>query len=211
LTALDRFQLAENTIVLFTADNGHSEEDYQIRVDAHLAGMLRGENYGANGGGGNTGKWIGAKGSFLEGGIRTPAVLSYPASLPQGEVRDQAVTIMDWFPTILDLCGVDRPAGVEFDGHSVVPIVQDKGAASRHERLYWQWQQGWAVREGDWKLISGGVLGLGRPKLDEITLTNLADAKPEAKNYAKEKPDLVRRLERLHDAWAEDVFSQFGP
>lgn len=211
LTALERFKLTENTIVIFTCDNGHSEEDYQIKVDGHLAGMLRGDNYGANGGGGNTGKWIGAKGSFLEGGIRVPAVISYPKLLPKGEVREQAVTIMDWYPTLLDLCGLQHPASVKFDGKSVIPLIEDEDSPSQHEKLYWQWQKGWAVRDGDWKLIHKGNRGLGKTKLDELMLTNLGDEQPEAKNYAKEKPGIVQRLTDLHDAWAADVFSKYGP
>lgn len=211
LTALDRFGLTNNTIVLFTADNGHSEEDYQVSVDGHLSGMPRGKNYGANGGGGNTGKWIGAKGSFLEGGIRVPAVLSYPAKLPKGEVRDQAVMIMDWFPTILELCGAEPPSDVRLDGHSVMPLISDEDKPSPHEQLYWQWQKGWAVRQGAWKLIVNGNRGLGRDKLDKITLTNLDDEAPESKNYASEQPGIVSELTKLHDIWASDVFSEYAP
>ena len=80
--------------------------------------MKFGDNYGANGGGGNTGKWRGNKGTFFEGGIRVPAILSYPAKLPKGAVRGQAVTAMDWMPTILELCEVPKPK-VNFDGHSL--------------------------------------------------------------------------------------------
>lgn len=210
LTALDRFKLTKRTIVLFTADNGHSEEDYQVQVDNHLGGNARGQNYGANGGGGNTGRWIGAKGSFLEGGLRVPTVLSYPGVVPAGEVRDQAVTIMDWYPTILDLAGIPAP-DVAFDGRSAVPVIRDASAAGQHQTLYWQWQRGWAVRQGDWKLISRGVLGLGRPRLEPLTLVNLADDKPEQHNYVKERPEIARRLQGLYEAWAEDVFSVYKP
>ena len=167
-SALDRFNLADDTIVLFTADNGYSAEDYQIKVDGHLAGMTKGTNYGANGGGGNTGKWIGAKGSFLEGGIRVPAILSYPAGLPKNAIVSQAVTIMDWYPTILELCGVDRSPQLTLDGRSVLPLLSKPDAPSQHSVLHWQWQQGWAVRKDSWKLIFKGSLGLGKPKLDEM-------------------------------------------
>ncbi|MEK6238972.1 MAG: sulfatase-like hydrolase/transferase, partial [Planctomycetales bacterium] len=109
LKKLAALGLRENTIVLFMSDNGHSAEDYRIEVDDHASGLPKGYNFGANGGGGYTGKWIGHKGTFLEGGVRVPAILSYPAGLPQAEVRDQAVTAMDWFPTLLDLCGVKQP------------------------------------------------------------------------------------------------------
>lgn len=78
---LERHGLRDNTIVIFMSDNGHSEENYKIRGKNHTSGLAEGTNYGANGGGGNTGKWRGQKSSFLEGGIRVPAVISYPAKL----------------------------------------------------------------------------------------------------------------------------------
>lgn len=211
LAQLERFKLRENTLILFTSDNGHSEEDYQIKPENHLSGLPRGHNYGPNGGGGYTGPWIGAKGSFLEGGIRIPAILSYPGGVPQGQVRNQAVTIMDWYPTILDLCRIPQPQGVTFDGKSVVPLIEDAAAPDRHGRLYWQWQKGWAVREGDWKLIYRGSYGLGQPKLPEIILVNLTDEKPEARNHAQAEPEIVKRLEEAYQIWAQDVFSTYAP
>ncbi len=210
-TALERFGLTEDTIVIFTADNGFSSEDYQIKVDGHLAGMEKGDNYGANGGGGNTGKWIGSKGSFLEGGVRVPAIMSYPAGLPKGERVQQAVTIMDWYPTVLDLCNVDVEDALNLDGQSVIPLISKPDAASRHHRLHWQWQQGWAVREGNWKLIFKGSQGLGLPKLDEWTLVNLSDVEPESINHAEENPSIVAKLKAYHDEWAMDVFSVYKP
>lgn len=211
LRRLDTLNLRENTIIVFTSDNGHSEEDYQIRGKDHLSGLPEGHNYGANGGGGNTGDWIGAKGSFLEGGIRVPAILSYLPSVPQGEVRNQAVTIMDWYPTILDLCGVSHPQYVQFDGHSVVPLLKQPNRPSFHSQMFWQWQKGWAVREGAWKLIKGGSYGLGRGRLDDLALVNLDDPKPESKNYLQERPDVAKRLQAHYDDWAEDVFSVYKP
>ena len=204
LAKLDKLGLREDTIVVFMSDNGHSAEDAAVRVDNHASGFPKGYHYGANGGGGNTGKWRGHKGTFYEGGLRVPAIISFPRGLPRGEVRDQAITAMDWYPTILDLCGVDVPKGVKLDGHSVLPLIRDAKAPTPYKVMHWQWANKWAVREGDWKLI-----GINRKRNDKInvlmTLGNLADAKPEEKNYAKQKPDIVRRLRALHEAWAREV------
>jgi arylsulfatase A-like enzyme len=208
LDKLDETGLRENTIVLYQSDNGHSAESYAIKIDKHNSGYAKGHNYGANGGGGNTGKWIGRKGTFLEGGLRTPAVISYPASLPEGAVRDQAVTVMDWFPTILDLCGIDH-ASVKLDGHSVLPLIKTASAPSAYKVLHFMWQENWAVREGDWKLIRH------KPKKDgtEVrTLHNLSEPHPEVRDHAADKPDLVKHLQALHDEFANDVFAgQKGP
>lgn len=199
--------IADDTIVIFMSDNGHSAEQYAIREDVHASGYKKGHNYGANGGGGNTGKWLGNKNTFLEGGIRVPAVLTYPKRVPQGEVRDQAISIMDWYPTLLTLCGINSPP-VTFDGHDLQPIIESASAPSPHEVLYFQWQDRWAVRRGDWKLIGRDPRN-GRAA--QLSLHNLADAEPEKENYLERQPEIVQQLQALHDAWAEDVFGDGGP
>ncbi|NOX53651.1 MAG: sulfatase-like hydrolase/transferase [Planctomycetes bacterium] len=205
LTRLESLKLLQDTIVVFMSDNGYSAEDYQIEVDGHASGYPRGHKYGANGGGGNTGRWLGAKGSFLEGGIRVPALLSYPRRIPGGLVRHQAITAMDWFPTVLELCGLKPPPGVILDGHSLLPIIQDSHAPSPYGVMHWQWQKGWMVRDGDWKLIVNGSYGIGRPKLPDVYLANLSDNPPESVNHAAEHPEIVRRLRERHDQWVREV------
>jgi len=200
LDRLEKLDLRKDTIVVFQSDNGHSTESYAIRGAMHASGYPKGHRYGANGGGGNTGKWIGGKGTFLEGGIRTPAIISYPARLPQGEARAQAVTVMDWYPTILDLCAVDTPK-VTLDGHSVLPIIKDAKAASKHATLYFQWQNRWAVRQGDWKLIGTR----NRKGEDRLALHLLTGDNPEKKNHASAQPAIASRLHTLHRAWSESV------
>ena len=107
LKRLSDLGLRENTIVIFMSDNGHSAEDgARIKGNNHSSGLKEGTYYHAFGGGGSTGKWRGHKGTYYEGGLRVPAIISYPRALPADAVRAQAVTAADWFPTILDLCGV---------------------------------------------------------------------------------------------------------
>ena len=136
LTKLEEHGLRENTITIFMSDNGHSEETgNRIKVDNHKSGLPKDHFYGSSGGG-STGKWIGNKGNFLEGGVRVPAIVSYPAKLPKGEVRDQIVTAMDWFPTVLDLCGVESDATApKLDGHSLLPIVESADAKSEYNGI----------------------------------------------------------------------------
>ncbi|MEM7557821.1 MAG: sulfatase-like hydrolase/transferase [Planctomycetota bacterium] len=197
----------DDTIIIFMSDNGHSaEEGSRISTENHVSGYPKGHYYSAHGGGGNTGKWIGHKGNFLEGGIRVPAIISYPKSLPSGVVRDQAVTVMDWLPTVLELADIPKPDR-ELDGRSMLPVIQDAKAQSAHPVLHFQWSNKWAVREGDWKLLGqAGRRTKENPKpQDRITLHNLADAKPEVKDYAKEHPEITDRLKKLHQQWAAEV------
>ncbi|MEM7603690.1 MAG: sulfatase-like hydrolase/transferase, partial [Verrucomicrobiota bacterium] len=186
---LEDLGLRENTIVIFQSDNGHSAEDYQIRHPDHSSGLPLGHNYGPNKGSGNTGKWIGQKGTFFEGGIRVPAIASHPGSFPEGAVRDQPITAMDWMPTVLNLCGVERP-DLAFDGHNLLPVIQ-KDAPSPNQVMHWQWVSLWAVREGNWKLVQNRNVPLA--------LYNLTDEKPEQKDHLKEQPEIVARMQSLHE------------
>lgn len=197
LDRLDELDLTENTIVIFQSDNGHSAENKGgIDVENHASGYPKGHYYSAFGGGGNTGKWIGAKGSFLEGGVRVPAIVSWPARLPKGVVRDQAVTIMDWLPSLVEWCDAELPEA-NLDGRSLQAVIDSEEAPSAHPVLYFQWQKKWAVREGDWKLLKEG---------NQTKLLCLSDNEPEAKDYLAEEPEIAAALQARYDAWAEDVF-----
>ena len=204
LDVLEKTGLRENTIVILMSDNGHSTEDNAgISVDNHTSGYPRGYYYLAHGGGGNTGKWIGHKGTFFEGGIRVPAMISYPAKIPKGQTRDQIVTIMDWFPTVLDLCGIKPEAGApKLDGYSMTGVIEDPKAPGTHEVLHFAWGNSWAVRKGDWKLIatiSKNVVGM------TYSLHNLVEENPEVKNHAAEHPQIVEELTALHETWKSEV------
>ncbi len=195
LKKLDALGVRENTIFVFMSDNGHSAEHKEILVDDHKSGLPKGTYYSAHGGGGNTGKWRGRKATFFEGGLRVPAMISFPAKIPQGKVRDQAISAADFYPTVLELCNLPAP-DVKLDGQSLMPIIKSDKAPSHHKVMHWQWISNWAVREGDWKLISQGK---------SLFLGNLADKEPEVINHADEQPEIVERLKALHMAWAEDV------
>lgn len=196
LDELDRLGVRDNTIVVYQSDNGHSEEEYSIRGKQHSSGLPEGLRYGAQGGGGNTGRWIGCKSTFFEGGLRVPSIVSFPQQLPSGEVRDQAITLCDWMPTILDLCDVALPDSVKLDGASLLPVLK-QNADSHHTVLHWQWKDDWCVTEGDWKLISSrkGMRALYSLKGDE----------PERQNFADQRPEMVERLTKLHEDWLNEV------
>jgi arylsulfatase A len=197
LDKIEEMGLRENTIIVFMSDNGHSEEDdKKISIDNHTSGYPNGHYYGANGGGGNTGKWRGSKGSFFEGGIRVPAIISYPSKLPKGVVRDQAITACDWLPTIMELCNVPLPE-VMLDGESIVSIINSANKPTHHKIMHWNWHDNWAAREGEWKL-------LGKEEKGHF-LGNLNDSLPEKENYIEEKPEIAKHLEKLHNEWFEEV------
>ena len=105
LATIDELGIRENTLIIYMSDNGHSTES------ANNWGV----EYGAHGGGGYAGEWAGHKGTFYEGGIRVPAIVSMPGTVPRGETRNQTITNMDYFQTITELLGLPLP-GSELDG-----------------------------------------------------------------------------------------------
>jgi arylsulfatase A-like enzyme len=207
LDKLDALNLRDNTIIIYMSDNGHSTEDY-YNWDV---------SYGGNGGGGYTGKWRGAKGSFFEGGLRVPAVISYPKLFPKGESRDQVILNLDILPTICEILDISIPKN-KLDGKSIIEVVKSNDIASPHEELHWMWQDMWAVRKGNWKLIYNGHDTTGKYsthpekefEMPEYYLANLEDEHPEEINHTTEHPDIVKELEDLHKIWAKDIFKDSG-
>lgn len=183
LSFLDDQGLSENTIIIYQSDNGHSCET---------------RNFG---GGGYCGDFRGAKFSLFEGGIRVPAMISWPRHIPAGQTRDQMLMNIDWFPTIMDLCEID-PEGTVIDGKSVMPVVRDPDHPGVHDVLYFDHGNKWAVRERDWKLLYNAMDIF---KNDEKSsnkgyfLVNMTNDCIESTNLAEEHPEIVERLLKLRD------------
>ena len=211
---LKELNLYEKTVVFYMSDNGHSTEETMIRFDDHNSGIPKGTNYCANGGGGFTGKWRGAKGSFLEGGIRVPAIISYPGHFQNGQVRDQIISGLDFLPTICEITGSELP-DCTLDGYNILPIIESAKAVSQYEILYFQWEDQWAVRDGRWKLIVKGRDTTGKfsnhiEKEEDMESPYLADLEaenPEEVNFASQYPEIVERLYKLYEKWSAEVFN----
>lgn len=188
VSMVDEMGLRENTLIIFMSDHGHSTEERTMF------------------GGGYAGPYRGAKFSLFEAGIRVPAIVSMPGTLPEGELRGQFATAVDWLPTIAEITGASLP-DVPIDGKSLMPIIESGDAATPHEIFYWQTGKQWAVREGDWKLIVN-PRDTNREFLegdDATFLVNLTDDVTERKNFAGEHPDVVQHFTNLHNDWLEDV------
>jgi len=193
LRVLEDLGLEEDTIVVFQSDHGHSTEER-----AHF-------------GGGSAGPYRGAKFSLFEGGIRVPAIIRWPGRLPEDEVRDQLAHGCDWFPTLLDLCGLARD-GLDLDGRSLKTVLEDPEAPSPHEVLHWQTGRGdraqWAVRRGAWKLI-GNPRDTTDPHanldLPDRFLANIEEDPAEAENRLEDHPDVAEELEALHADWIDGL------
>ncbi|MEQ9409433.1 MAG: sulfatase-like hydrolase/transferase [Fuerstiella sp.] len=194
LKRLDQLGLREQTVVVFQSDHGHSTEERTF------------------GGGGSAGPYRGAKFSLFEGGIRVPAIISWPGTLPEGAVRHQMATGCDWLPTLVSLCRLD-PGQQTFDGRDISDVIRSAQAPTPHDVFHWESGGGrnnrqWAVRRGDWKLIANpnDTSHLAPVTADDRRfLVNLSESIDERQNLASQHPDMVKELEQLHDAWISDV------
>ena len=176
--------LRDNTIVVFQSDHGYSTEER------------------AHKGGGSAGPFRGSKFSMYEGGLRVPAIISWPGHLPESQSRDQMAYGCDWFPTLIELAGVSLPE-IKLDGQSLVPVLQSTSAPSPHNEIHWGTDRYWAVRAGDWKLI--GTKSKKQNTPPDYWLSNIATDPSETTNHASEQASVVAKLSDLHRARFEEI------
>ncbi|TWT99277.1 Arylsulfatase [Botrimarina colliarenosi] len=178
---LNELGIAENTLVVFTSDNG-----------PHREGGHRPTFFNSNG------PYRGFKRDHYEGGIREPTIASWPGHVPAGSTSDFASAGWDWLPTFCELAGVATPDGL--DGVSLAPTLTGSGRQAPHDYLYWEFhEQGGkqAIRRGPWKAVR---LGVGANPHATPELYNL-DADPgETTNVAKQEPAVLAELVGLMEA-----------
>jgi arylsulfatase A len=129
VATLERLNLTDNTLVLFTSDNG------AIPV-------------------GSNGSLHGHKGSLWEGGHRVPTVAVWPGQIPPGSISHQTAMSIDIMPTLLDFAAVQPPTDHKFDGQSLRNVLT-KNERLPERTLFWEYRNGAAVRQGPWKLVLG--------------------------------------------------------
>ena len=174
---LEEEGLSENTIVVFSSDNGGP--GYVGLLDLNLP-------------------YRGWKSSFFEGGIRVPKFIKWPARIEPGTYVDAPVSQIDIMPTLAAAAGADLPAGVVIDGMNLLPLVTGEDGFSRHnDALFWQSGPYKAVRAGDWKLQVDDIQ-------DKVWLFDLKTDPSEQNNLAGSRPDKISELTSLlHDHHAD--------
>lgn len=191
LDTLMEWNLAEQTLVIFTSDNGGARARECVVSNLPLRA---------------------GKGTMCEGGFRVPMLAWQPGTVPAGTVCDELTTAMDLLPTFAEISRAELPQGRALDGRSIVPLLHgENGAKTPHEAFFYR--RGidlYAVRSGDWKLYvkttSGAVLKQGQPqRIPAGTLYNLKSDIGETTDVAAEHPDVVARLQTLAKAARVDI------
>ncbi len=183
VAALERTGQRDDTLILFTSDNGgpskgESEKNYEGR-------------YGPLPVLANNKPLRGWKGEVFEGGIRVPAFLNWRGTL-SARVVNAPISVLDWAPTLTRLAGAPVDARAGWEGIDVWPQLVAMGP-SAPRTLYWKTAQASAIREGDWKLVVSSAKNTKESHL----LFDLARDPYEAKNLANQEPERVAHLREL--------------
>lgn len=211
LETLERLKLADNTLVLFTSDNGglfhyweprETDDVEQYRLPARAAHI---REYGHQGN-----AWMrGTKADIWEGGHRVPFVVRWPGHIPAGSVSEQLVDLTDILATVADIVDVELPSGAGPDSVSILPALLDAKLAQpvRSTSVHCSMRGVLAIRQGPWKLVPNyrGSGGFSQPADIDWKkaggpvgqLYHLGRDPSESYNLYNEYPDEVRRLTLL--------------
>lgn len=211
--------LEDNTLLIFLSDNGPCSGSRP--VDRHMAGLH------------------GLKGTVYENGIRVPCFLRWPAGFKSPAKINRLTAHLDVLPTVLEACGIETEAGMQLDGTSLLPLLQNPAAKWPDRTLFFQWDSGQTPRRGQafavltekWKLVQ--PCGMDLPQQQHIRdrytelcrlqgrgkrsiegparyeLYDIAADPGEAKDLAEVHPEIVETMKLQYEAWFDDVAARW--
>jgi arylsulfatase len=198
---LKEMGVAENTLILFLSDNGASAEVVNIDGSGEIGTLTRWTSLGKD--------WANVSNVPLqffknyshEGGIKTPMIAYWPEQIKvKNAINKTPLHLIDLMPTFMELTGVEYPSNfndenlIPLDGISFLPILKGN-EISRKEPLFWEWQHGKAIRDGDWKLVA---------YKDQWTLHNLKEDPIEAVDLSATHPEKLNELKVKYNSWASN-------
>ena len=194
LGALDRFGLADKTAVIFFSDNGGNMYNAVDGTTPTSNAPLRG-----------------GKASMFEGGVRVPAIVSWPGVTEAGVRSDAMIQSTDFYPTILNLLGLPPTPNHPLDGKDITPALRGETFDRGPIFTYFPHQPGVpdnlppsvSVHRGDWKLIR--LFYEGEKGAHAYHLYNLKDDLGETNNLSSDKPELVKELDALIETFLADT------
>ncbi len=204
--ALARNGIADNTAVIFLADNGSP---------AGVGGWDKSNlgEYKMS----SKGPFKGFKGDTYEGGIRVPFAMKWPGQIKPGTKYEEPVISIDLVPTMMKHIGVATPE-TGFDGKNILPYIQGKKEGKPHETLYFRYMNDYAIRHGDWKLTWNSKEVEERngdrkkiPSKDvRSRLFNLAEDIGEQNDLSEQFPEKKKMLQKMFDDWDGEMPQDVG-
>lgn len=175
--ALQEKGIADNTLIIFSSDNGPHRENGGDPAFFTSSGIFRG-----------------IKRDLYEGGIREAFIAYWPGKIKPA-VTEQPAALWDMYPTFLELAGVKVKE--KTDGISLVPLLLNKGKQKQHDYFYWEFHENngrQAVRQGNWKAVK---LNVSTNENSPVELYDLSTDPSEKNNVAAKFPDVVQKMEQL--------------
>ena len=207
--ALKTAGVLENTVIIFTSDNGPFFAPGQERMPAEFQQVPVTSAYPLRAG----------KGTIYEGGVRVPLVIAWPGVTRAGSQSDALVQSVDFFPTIVERLGLKLPTSLAFDGVSFARVLEGRPSSrnelfvhSPHERDPGRYEgitpptsaaPASSLRKGDWKLVR--FFGDGPDRNDRFELYHLKDDPGETSDLAAARPEMVRELSARLERYLEDT------
>lgn len=177
---VEELGLSDNTLIIFTSDNG-----------PHLEGGAQPDYFNSNG------PFKGYKRDLYEGGIRVPFVACWPGMIKEGTESKHISAFWDMMPTFADMAGIACPDDI--DGISMLPTLLSSGVQKQHEYLYWEfhvWGGRKAARIGDYKAVQYGI---SKDPDAPIELYDLSLDAGETDNIAEQHPDIIAKVKDLFE------------
>lgn len=209
LEAIDKAGLADDTLVIFSSDNGPEYPlEKRKRMDHAELGAGLSTWYSL----GSAGELKGAKRSLHEGGVRVPLIVRWPGRVKADHIdKTSVITAVDWLPTLCAIGGADLPADYVGDGEDRSGVLLGK-PNPRDKAIYWYWPpsgrgDNWAraaIRQGRWKLLIG-------PQRQRMELYDLSTDSREASNLASRHLEVVAGLRESLEAWLAELPDQPRP
>jgi arylsulfatase A-like enzyme len=198
MATLDELKLADNTVLVFSSDNGG------------VGGYVR-EGIKKGGDTTDNAPLRSGKGSLYEGGTRVPFIVRWPGVTKAGSICDVPTIHVDLFPTFAEIGKAALPEGQTLDGESLVPLFRDSAASLKREAIYQHFPGYLGAGEGTWRTTPVGLIEAGDWKLMEffedgrLELYNLKDDIGEQKNLATENPEKTKELHAKMIAWRKAI------
>lgn len=186
LDHLDQLQITQNTIVIFTSDNGG--------VSKYWKGGMKGN-----------------KASTYEGGVRAPCYIRWPKKIVPGSLSDSLTAHIDWLPTFCEIAQATPPGDREIDGKSLIHLITQEPRSKHHQYVYHTWDRyspnadrRWGISDQKWKLMC--VVG-NNALADESDwkLYDLEKDPGETENLRNQHPEIVKRLRNEFTTWFRKV------
>jgi N-acetylgalactosamine-6-sulfatase len=207
LDALDRLELSDNTLVIFSSDNGPARASRPTKLELQHD-TATGAGYGIAAAKGITGGRKGYKGALFEGGVGVPFIARWPGKVPAGKIDSSSlISAVDLLPTFCEIANVSLPDNYVPDGLSQTKLLLGDESATRKKPLFWKMQAAWpprknspnhwvswAIVDQQWKLVANG-------NMSHYELYDIGADFKEEKDLAAKNPKITKRLLQQLTQW----------